>query len=119
MWVFVMLYLLRFHQINFQTDYILLQLLYRFFGISVILDVLNPPVINPLFFEDGSKLVGIVSWLAIFSFGRIIFKPRNFEKFSTQNVRLTSRKRPVETKQGVLSIIEFLDTSKCSVAKYL
>jgi len=64
--VFVMLYLLRFHQIIFQTDYILLAIALSFFGISVILDVLNPPVINPLFFEDGSKLVGIVSWLAYF-----------------------------------------------------
>lgn len=64
--VFVMLYLLRFHQIIFQTDYILLAIALSFFGLSVILDVLNPPGINPFLFEDGSKLVGIVSWLAYF-----------------------------------------------------
>lgn len=64
--VFVMLYLFRFYPVILQTEYRLMAFALSFFGISVMLDVLNPPGINPFFFEDGAKLIGLVSWLAYF-----------------------------------------------------
>jgi hypothetical protein len=64
--VFVLFYLARFFRTIIKTEYALLVMAFGFFSISVGLDVLNPPGINPYLFEDGAKLVGIVSWLAYF-----------------------------------------------------
>jgi hypothetical protein len=60
------LYLARFHSLILRTEYILLGIALTFFGASVALDLLKPHGIDPFLFEDGAKLVGIVSWLAYF-----------------------------------------------------
>lgn len=39
---------------------------FLFFGLSVTLDLLQIPSIDPYLAEDGAKLVGLISWLAYF-----------------------------------------------------
>jgi hypothetical protein len=63
---FVLFYLVRFYSIILKTEYVLLGLALFFFGLSIALDVIDPQGIDPFLFEDGAKLVGIVSWLAYF-----------------------------------------------------
>ena len=63
----VVLYLVRFGPFIRATDYVLLWIALLFFGISMALDVLDPSGINPFLWEDGTKLVGIVSWLVYFA----------------------------------------------------
>ncbi len=63
---FVLLYLFRFYALIPETAYVLMATALFFFAVSVILEILQPPGINPYFFEDGAKLVGLVSWLAYF-----------------------------------------------------
>jgi hypothetical protein len=62
----VLLYLVIFYSVILKTEYVLLVMALAFFGVSVTLDVFEPPGIDPYLFEDGLKLVGIVSWLAYF-----------------------------------------------------
>lgn len=63
----LLFYLIKYHSIILKTDFMLLGLALACFGLSLIMDVLQPkgPGIYPLY-EDGAKLVGIVSWLAYF-----------------------------------------------------
>lgn len=63
---FVLFYLVRFGRVILGTEYLLLGTAFAFFGASVVLDLLNPAGINPYLLEDGTKLVGIVAWLAYF-----------------------------------------------------
>ena len=49
-----------------KTEYILLGGAILFFGISITLDLLDPPGIDPYLFEDSAKLIGILFWLAYF-----------------------------------------------------
>ena len=63
---FILFYLVLFYSIILKTEYILLGMALVFFGVSVTLDVFEPRGIDPYLFEDGAKLVGIVSWLAYF-----------------------------------------------------
>lgn len=65
--IFAMYYLLRFRQIILAGQFPLLAAAFGFFGASVGLDVLNPPGINPYLLEDGTKLVGVLAWLAYFA----------------------------------------------------
>jgi hypothetical protein len=65
------LYLVKFRKIILKTDFLLLIVALGFFGISVSLDLFIPgDWLNwerELVLEDGSKLLGIMSWLAYFS----------------------------------------------------
>lgn len=63
---FVLLYFVRFYSIILKTEYILLWMALVFFGVSSTLDLFNPLNVDSLLFEDGAKLVGIVSWLSYF-----------------------------------------------------
>lgn len=63
---FVLFYLVRFYSIILKTEYLLLGMALVFFGLSVISDLLPPHGIDPYLFEDGAKLLGIVSWLVYF-----------------------------------------------------
>ncbi len=62
----ILLYLALFFSIILKTEYVLLGMSLFFFGISIALDLINPRGIDPFLFEDGAKLVGIVSWLTYF-----------------------------------------------------
>jgi len=65
---FMVLYLIMFYSLMLETEYVLMAIALFFFGISVFLDVLHLPVMDEYYilFEDGAKLIGIVSWLAYF-----------------------------------------------------
>lgn len=58
--------LLKFYPVILKTEYILLIMAFFFFGLSVSLDLFHLPNVNPFFFEDGCKMVGIVSWFFYF-----------------------------------------------------
>ncbi len=63
----VLFCLVRFYSVILKTDYILLGMALIFFGVSNILDLLDPfPFLDSYLYEDGAKLVGIVSWLSYF-----------------------------------------------------
>lgn len=63
---FVLFHLVRFYSVILETEYILLGMSFFFFGVSITLDLLNIPGLDPHIFEDSAKLVGIVSWLSYF-----------------------------------------------------
>jgi hypothetical protein len=63
---FVLYFLVRFRALILQTEYVLLGMALTFFAVSVGLDVLDPAGIDPYLWEDGAKLVGIVSWTTYF-----------------------------------------------------
>jgi hypothetical protein len=64
---FVLFYLARFYAILLETEYILLGIALVLFGASIILDLSAPHGIALyLFFEEGAKLVGIMSWMVYF-----------------------------------------------------
>ncbi|PSB00590.1 hypothetical protein [Merismopedia glauca] len=66
------LWLLKFRKTILRTDYIPLVLAFIFFGLSIVFDrIIDWSAINLAsfqieIFEDGSKLFGIVSWMAYF-----------------------------------------------------
>ncbi|WP_156819983.1 hypothetical protein [Synechococcus sp. PCC 7336] len=64
---FLLFYLVKFYPVIWQTEYILLGMALVFFGVSSTLDLLLPSDLDLYLFEDGAKLVGIVSWLSYFS----------------------------------------------------
>ena len=55
---------LMFSSVILRTEYILMVIALVFFVVSIALDVFDPPGIDRYLFEDGAKLVGIISWLA-------------------------------------------------------
>lgn len=57
-------YVIRFRRSILSTEYILLFLAFVFFGSSLVVDVLQYKWESPwrIFFEDGFKLLGIVTW---------------------------------------------------------
>ena len=62
-------YVVKFYRILFSTEYLLMILALAFLGVSISLDFFNLGV-SP-FFEDGAKLMGIMSWLAyLFQMGK-------------------------------------------------
>lgn len=61
-----LLFLVKFYSVILKTEYVLLVMASIFFGASVALDLLESPGTDLYLFEDGAKLVGIVSWLAYF-----------------------------------------------------
>ncbi len=64
--LFVLWWVLNFHTIILQTESILLGIACMFFGCSVVIDVINPDIRSPQFYEDGAKIAGLVSWLIYF-----------------------------------------------------
>lgn len=66
----ISLYLVKFRKTILKTEFILLVLAFGFFGLSVFLDLL--PIAdwfgsdNEYLLEDGTKMLGMVSWLAYF-----------------------------------------------------
>jgi hypothetical protein len=67
--VVVLVYLVRFSKVILQTEFILLLFALGFFGLSIVTD-LSPIQVpeNPKYLvEDGSKLLGIVSWFTYFT----------------------------------------------------
>lgn len=62
----LLLYLFRFFPLILETEYVLMAIALFFFGLSILLDLWNPPGMDPFLFEDGAKLIGLVSWLAYF-----------------------------------------------------
>lgn len=58
-------YITRFRKLIFETDFIFLLFAFCFFGLSIIIDILDLRV--SALFEDGSKLFGIVSWFGYFA----------------------------------------------------
>ena len=64
--VFLLAYFLGFYTLILKTDHILIAIALGFFGISIAIDMLNLSGQRAFLFEDGAKLVGIVSWLVYF-----------------------------------------------------
>ena len=64
--VFLSYYLWRFKGFIRRSDCTFLWIAFVCFALSVSLDVLAPPYINPYFFEDGFKFIGLVAWLTYF-----------------------------------------------------
>lgn len=64
--VFVAYYLVRFHKTILRTEYVLLVIALGFFAVSVLFDLLDPPGLDPDFWEDVAKVVGIVAWATYF-----------------------------------------------------
>lgn len=64
--ILVISFLIKFYAILFKTDYILLLLAFSFLGLSVLMDVIPTPGLDPSLYENGSKMVGIVSWFFYF-----------------------------------------------------
>ena len=61
---FTLFFLVKFHSIILKSEYILLGMALGFFGVSVALDIISSK--NLYIFEDGAKLIGLVSWLVYF-----------------------------------------------------
>jgi hypothetical protein len=59
-------YLVRFRTIILKTEYILLGAALLFFSVSIGFDLLFYLGLDETIFEDGAKLVGIITWLAYF-----------------------------------------------------
>lgn len=62
----VLLYCIRFRRFILRSDYTALGVAFVAFSTSIALDIIKPPYLNPYFFEDSSKFVGLVAWLAYF-----------------------------------------------------
>jgi hypothetical protein len=60
---FICAYIFKFYRLILKTEYILLEIACLFFGISVLLDVIESPALSIYLFEDSAKLAGIVSFL--------------------------------------------------------
>ena len=61
-----LVYLLLFRKLILETDHIYLSLTVFFFALSLLVDLLVPETLTPMYhlFEDGPKFFGIVSWFA-------------------------------------------------------
>jgi hypothetical protein len=64
---FVSWYLWRFKGLIRRTDYTFLAIAFFSFVMSVVLDKIHPPFLDPYLSEDGFKFVGLVTWLAYVS----------------------------------------------------
>ncbi len=63
---FVPVYFWQFKGVIRRSNYRLLIIAFACFFLSIGLDILEPPGIDPYFFEDGFKFLGLVAWLAYF-----------------------------------------------------
>jgi len=73
---FTLLWLIQFRPIILITEYLLLGTAFLFFSLSIALDVVTIHLNAHYFFEDGAKLIGIISWLTYF-YRSAIFVARN------------------------------------------
>lgn len=64
--ILVVSFLLKFYPTLLNTDYILLLLAFFFLGLSVFMDVIPIRGLNPALYENGAKMIGIVSWFFYF-----------------------------------------------------
>ncbi|WP_296356991.1 hypothetical protein [Winogradskyella sp.] len=58
--------LVKYYSVIIKTDYTILATALLFFAISIGLDLIHIPNINPYLLEDGAKMIGIVSWFFYF-----------------------------------------------------
>jgi hypothetical protein len=66
--IMIFLYLIRFRKTIIQTEFLVLLFSFGFFGLSIIIDWIPQSTIpEHHLFEDGSKLLGILSWFAYFT----------------------------------------------------
>ena len=86
-------WLIRFRRTILDSEYLLLILALTFFGSSIVVDLLQHHLSSPsrIFFEDGFKLLGIVSWSgylmgACFRAVATRFAPRADLDFQTTNI---------------------------------
>lgn len=63
---FVTVYLWQFKRLIRRTDYTFLAIAFICFALSIGLDILELPYMNPYFFEDGFKFLGLMAWLVYF-----------------------------------------------------
>lgn len=61
--IFSFCYFTAFHNYILKTPFIILFMAFGFLGLSVISDLFKVPGINPFLFEDGFKIIGIISWM--------------------------------------------------------
>lgn len=61
--LFAIFYLFHFKNLIIRSPFVLLLMAFSFLGISVMWDIMNIPGINPYIFEDGFKIMGIISWM--------------------------------------------------------
>ncbi len=62
----VLLWLVHFRSLILRTEYLLFIMALALFGISIFIDVMEPNIKYMVLFEDGAKLMGILTWLAYF-----------------------------------------------------
>jgi hypothetical protein len=62
----IIIFVVRFFRVIVGTDYVLLVMAFGFFGLSIIVDVMNFPSTARHLFEDGPKFVGIATWMTYF-----------------------------------------------------
>lgn len=63
----ICIYVAKFYSLIAATEYVLLEVALACFGMSILLDVVEPQNIDPYIFEDSAKLTGIISLLVYFS----------------------------------------------------
>lgn len=61
--LFTLYYLTEFRTHIRKTPFIILLLAFVFLGLSVLSDLIKISGVNPYLFEDGFKMIGIISWL--------------------------------------------------------
>ena len=66
--IIILLYLISFRASILDTEFLILLFAFGFFGLSIIVDeILRSMIPQQHLFEDGAKLLGIVSWFAYFA----------------------------------------------------
>lgn len=61
--IFTICYFSAFHKNILKTPFIILLMAFGFLGLSVISDLFKISGVNPFLFEDGFKMMGIISWM--------------------------------------------------------
>lgn len=61
--IFTVCYLLVFRAFILKTPFIILLMAFGFLGFSVLSDLVKISGVNPFLFEDGFKMMGIISWM--------------------------------------------------------
>ncbi len=100
-------YLFKYFRIILKTDFNLLIAAFFFFGLSVILDVIETESFNPYFFEDSFKFTGIVIWLTYYfhtGISVLKFEPqiilKNESKFNKENKLKFKKNNELNKKQN-------------------
>lgn len=64
--IFVLVFSISFYKLILKSQYIFLLIAFLFFGTSILLDLINPTISYPFLWEDGAKMMGIISWFFYF-----------------------------------------------------